>query len=345
MGGGLHNDGTGSHPSLSNCLFLDNQAKNGGGMYDRNGAQPTLVDCEFTMNSTLATGRGGGIYAREGSLDLMRCLFDTNSAHVDGGAVYNSYYSTATLDSCVFQANTTDSGGGAIYFYDHDTSTVKNCTFYQNESPNGGALWTWLNCYTTVQRCIFRGNTATNGSQIGINSACTMTVSCSDVQYGQPGVYVGGGSTLTWGSGNIDQDPLFCNVAERNFTIDAASPCAPAHSGGCGLIGAKPVGCTVTGVEETTPNVLALYQNHPNPFNPTTTISFILPERTMATLAIYDVGGRLVRMLVDEARDNGLNQATWDGKDAHGNPVSSGVYFYRLTAGSQNLTRKMTLLK
>ena len=345
-GGGLHNDGTLAHPYLYDCMFQDNQAKEGGGIYNRNGAHPTLFDCYFVVNSTLAAGRGGAIYATGSQLTLTRCTFDANEATVDGGAVYCKSYSSAMIDSCLFKWNVTVSGGGAIYFYDHDNSTVSNCTFYENESPNGGALWTWVNCTTNVVRCIFRENQATTaGSQIGINSSCLMVVTCSDVQYGQSGVYVGGGSTLTWGSGNFDEDPWFCAIGHGDFTIDSASRCAPANSGGCGLIGAKPVGCTLTGVEEMTPLATRLYQNHPNPFNPTTTISFVLPERARAKLAIYDVAGRHVRTLVDEVRAGGLNEARWDGRDATGNPVSSGVYLYRLVAGSQTLTKKMTLLK
>jgi hypothetical protein len=90
---------------------------------------------------------------------------------------------------------------------------------------------------------------------------------------------------------------------------------------------------------------LALYQNHPNPFNPTTAISFTLPERTAVELSIYDARGRLVRSLVDGPLDEGLNEYTWDGRDAAGLPVSTGVYFSRLKAGKHVLTKKMVLTK
>ncbi|UCG52065.1 MAG: M6 family metalloprotease domain-containing protein [Candidatus Latescibacterota bacterium] len=90
---------------------------------------------------------------------------------------------------------------------------------------------------------------------------------------------------------------------------------------------------------------LTLMQNHPNPFNPTTRIGFTLPERTHVTLVVYDPAGKQVTTLVNETRNAGANDVTWDGRNAAGDPVSSGVYFYRLRVGKQVLTRKMLLLR
>ncbi len=92
-------------------------------------------------------------------------------------------------------------------------------------------------------------------------------------------------------------------------------------------------------------NVLSLYQNHPNPFNPSTTISFVLPKREKANLSVYNIEGKLVTTLIDEPLDAGTREVTWDGKDARGNQVGTGIYFYRLTAGKQTLKKKMVLLK
>ena len=91
--------------------------------------------------------------------------------------------------------------------------------------------------------------------------------------------------------------------------------------------------------------LIELSQNAPNPFNPSTTIRFSLPAREHVGLAIYAADGALVRMLVDEARDRGTHNVSWDGRDSAGNPVGSGVYFYRLTAGKFSDSRKMVLLK
>ena len=90
---------------------------------------------------------------------------------------------------------------------------------------------------------------------------------------------------------------------------------------------------------------LELHANHPNPFNPATTIRFDIGKSGRASLRIYDVHGSLVRTLFDEVRPSGSGAATWDGRNESGHPVSSGVYLYRLTSGGEVRARKMVLIK
>jgi hypothetical protein len=93
------------------------------------------------------------------------------------------------------------------------------------------------------------------------------------------------------------------------------------------------------------PLALSLEQNQPNPFRPETTIRFALPAAGDARLAVYDVTGRAVTELARGPRPAGRHTVTWNGRDHDGNRVAAGVYFYRLTAGGDVLTRKMTVLK
>jgi FlgD Ig-like domain len=88
-----------------------------------------------------------------------------------------------------------------------------------------------------------------------------------------------------------------------------------------------------------------LAQNYPNPFNPTTTLAFSLAKGTDVELKIYDVRGALVKTLVHEHRAAGNHRVPWDGSNQQGNRVATGVYFYKLVAGSFVDTKKMTLLK
>ena len=98
---------------------------------------------------------------------------------------------------------------------------------------------------------------------------------------------------------------------------------------------------------ETTPvpRRLWLAQNVPNPFNPTTTIEFDLPQLAAVELGVYSVSGKLVRTLVDEHRQAGTHRVTWDGRDRSGRRAPSGIYFYRLTVDGRSFTRKMQMLK
>ncbi len=88
-----------------------------------------------------------------------------------------------------------------------------------------------------------------------------------------------------------------------------------------------------------------LDQNVPNPFNPHTEIRFRLDSPGRARLAIYDIGGRLLRLLVDEDLGIGDHRRVWDGLDADARPVSSGIYLYRLDSVSGSVSRKLTLLR
>jgi hypothetical protein len=93
---------------------------------------------------------------------------------------------------------------------------------------------------------------------------------------------------------------------------------------------------------------LALHQNHPNPFNPRTTIRYDIPgdaRGSRVRLAVYDLQGGLVRTLVDDSQGSGGYSVDWDGSDDRGRRVASGVYFYVLEAAGERLTRKLVLLK
>jgi hypothetical protein len=107
---------------------------------------------------------------------------------------------------------------------------------------------------------------------------------------------------------------------------------------------------TAVGESSALPVDYALSGNYPNPFNPTTTISFGLPEPSEVTLKVYSVLGQEVATLVEGTRQAGYSQVVWNVKNYAGSQLSSGVYFYRLTAvGISGKTfvdqRKMLLLR
>jgi len=102
----------------------------------------------------------------------------------------------------------------------------------------------------------------------------------------------------------------------------------------------------ITGDESpAAPKAFALFQNVPNPFNPSTTIRFDLPRPACVKLSIYNVRGEAVATIFDGQMTEGRKEIAWSGRDDGGAIVASGIYFYRLVAGDFTQTRKMVLLK
>ena len=109
-------------------------------------------------------------------------------------------------------------------------------------------------------------------------------------------------------------------------------------------------GSAMTAIEDREipgPEVFALRQNYPNPFSPSTTITFEITRSPAeeVSLVIYDVLGRRVRTLVEGALSPGQYSYVWNGLDDVGSPVASGLYLYRLQVDDHTATRSMTLIK
>jgi len=97
---------------------------------------------------------------------------------------------------------------------------------------------------------------------------------------------------------------------------------------------------------ETRPEVYALADNYPNPFNPETTLKYQLPESADVTLEIYNMLGQVVRTLVNEQQSAGRYSIQWDARNDNGHSLSSGIYFYRIQAGGEFAgVKKMLLVK
>ena len=86
-------------------------------------------------------------------------------------------------------------------------------------------------------------------------------------------------------------------------------------------------------------------QNYPNPFNPITTLRYYVPEKILVRISIFDISGNLIKMLVNEVKNAGFYSARWGAINNNSQPVSAGVYFYKIHAGNFVDTKKMILLK
>jgi hypothetical protein len=151
--------------------------------------------------------------------------------------------------------------------------------------------------------------------------------------------------------------PVLMVSFDRQLAMASLGPVPPgmytvavtgALTGGATFRGVTEVmvpGSPKTMVEENLPFDFELGQSYPNPANPSANIEFALPYDGETRLEVFDILGRRVRTLVDGFRMAGRQTVTWDGRDANGNEVSSGVYLYRLVFDQSVQTKKLILLK
>jgi Domain of unknown function (DUF362)/Secretion system C-terminal sorting domain len=126
------------------------------------------------------------------------------------------------------------------------------------------------------------------------------------------------------------------NATDKKYTRNLN----PTTGTGIELVSLHPTIATSVATETTVPSVFTLRQNYPNPFNPSTTIAFTLPLRSFVTLKIFDMSGREVAILASEELLVGDHIRQWNAQG-----FSSGVYYYRIQAGSYTETKKLILLK
>ncbi len=307
--------------------------------------KPEFENCIFSHN--VATSWGGVLHSLEGKPSFKNCQFTNNSA-VHGGAIALSSRSTISLESCVFSDNIAQDGG-ALYCENADTTAITNCTFSQNKAVLGANICLVNN---TVGWRLFSNTIMAFGSgaeAVHWDGQGSLVLACVDIFGNEGGDWVGALSGMDLANGNLHLDPQFCGEANPlvPFFVAATSPCAPANNPGCGLIGALPVGCSVTsgGLELPLVSDFQLKGCYPNPFNPTTTLSFELKVASEATLVIFDATGNLVRSLAYGFFPAGQNNSIWHGLDDHGRPVGSGIYFARLSIGRHSEVQKMVLLR
>jgi hypothetical protein len=144
-------------------------------------------------------------------------------------------------------------------------------------------------------------------------------------------------SVYTWAVPGINSDQ--CRI--RVTAYDAAGDSAAAFSDMFFTIVTPVSGIDDAGV----PPRLSLGPTYPNPFNPAITIKYDIPAQAQVDLTVYDVSGRAVQTLVRGVRSAGRYSVVWDGRNASGARVSSGIYFLRLESGGLTQTRKIVLLK
>ncbi|MDY0108812.1 MAG: right-handed parallel beta-helix repeat-containing protein [Candidatus Krumholzibacteria bacterium] len=365
--------------AVNNCHFEDNQAPSGAGMFFRSGSTVTMTGCVIINNTVTADfGYGGGVGVLNSHCDISGCEISGNStrgaggglAYIDGatglvtdcqiignstvaaynfGAGISCQSSAPTLRNLLIVGNNATSlgsDGGGIDIQFTPAPLVENCTLVGNSCATdglaGGIFIQW-GADPLIANCIIAGSPAGAGIACMFSDQATVS-GCNFWQNA-------GGNEICGidGGCNFSADPLFCNPGEGHYGIQSDSPCAAGNhpdGGDCGstYCGAFAPGCG-TGAGDL-PVAMRALGNAPNPFNPQTTIFFVLDVPGDAMVRIYDLRGRTLRTFTRTAAAAGVrHEINWDGRDEAGYTLPSGVYLYRLESRGVSTTKRMSLIR
>ena len=252
LGGGAIYCFAASSPTITNCVITNNTGILGGGILCNSGSSPTITNCDISGNSA---GYGGGINCTSDSSPIIsnctitgntatsygggiRCAYDSNAviigstisgnnANLQGGGIHCYSYSSPSVANCEITGNTAGDSGGGFYCDYYSSPAISHCTVSGNTAVNfGGGIYSFYSSAPTLTNSIFWGDSAALGNEIVVGTAtypASVIVNYSDVEGSSAAAYVESGCTLTWGTGNIDSDPMF--VGGGDYHLSNVSPC------------------------------------------------------------------------------------------------------------------------
>lgn len=331
-------------PVIKNSLFCDNDVDACAvltSMY----TTLTISNCVFTRNNN---ERGRIFDFLKANVTIENCLFYNNTGSTFMMSNYTSLvtYINVTISNNTYAIKAANKFGGKNYTY------FFNSIIHNNNTTD---WWSFFTLLPQMDHVVFN-HSSFDTSVIPIDS-----------------------SFIELEDGNIFDVPLFNDMENGDYTLRSDSPCIDAgdmdevyydiedpenpgqalwpsqgtvrndmgaYGGQCplGTVNITNVNVVDDGFNDT-PEHFMLCNNYPNPFNPETAIDYVLPERTFVTFTIYNMLGQKIKTLVNDVQPGGRHTARWDGYDMYGNPVSSGIYIYRIEAGEYIRAKKMTLMR
>jgi hypothetical protein len=239
-----------SNVEVDACRIADCASGREGGGINAYASTATITDCEFLGNEAGTSDGGIGAFGPE--VSIVRCLVSGNVAIWGGGGGIGCMSPALTIRDCLIIHNSAYDYGeaGGLGIDEYSSGVIEGCTVANNRGiPPPGGIVVSYSSEIEIDRTIIAFNE-------GVGLRCDayesdVTLQCCDL-YGNT---EGDGICDEDIGGNFSADPLFCDAAHGDFTLDAQSPCLPGnHPDGinCGLIGARGQGCGATPVEETT---------------------------------------------------------------------------------------------
>jgi Right handed beta helix region len=370
----IHDNSTGgglycyySIPNIEHCHFTENTAPGGGGAIQFMHNQD-----KFSMENNIITNNngncGGGIKIHGMSAGSINNNLITGNQAIVGGGIYIQTTiidpQTPNIINSTISNNQAEMYGGGVFFAEFSNSDIINTIIWGNESDIGEQIC--LNSWYSDPNFYY-----------------------SDIESGFTSFGYTGSASIEYYDGiyenNINIDPIFTNIEENTFALSNNSPCIDAgmpdtlglnlpatdlignmriwdgDGDGSEIIdmgayeyGAPPyVDVNEPIIPHSSSNIYSL-SNYPNPFNPSTSISFELSneQNEQIGLVIYNLKGQRVKDLSTslshpefiEGRGKTMYSVIWSGDNDSGNPVSSGIYFYKLKTGNTTKAVKKCLL-
>jgi parallel beta-helix repeat protein len=295
---------------IENILFSWTMAGGGGGIYLGNHSNPIFNNVTISGNKAFGDA-GGGICCDSSSPALINVNIIGNISQWGGGISVSN--SNPELELCSISENVAIDVGGGIVCWGNSNPTIYECIISNN---SGDGVYSYSN--PEINYCIIKGN---NGYGI-FNNDSTIIINAENNWWGDatgpsgfgPGT---GDSVSQW----VDYEPWLGGVSEINERLFNFMP-----------------------------KDYILFQNFPNPFNPTTTIKYSIPQTSKVVIKVFDIQGNEIEILVNEEKSAGTYEVEFSTSSlpssvsAKGG-YASGVYFYRLQAGVFVETKKMVLLR
>jgi parallel beta-helix repeat protein len=336
-------------PIIAANIFLNNYNIEHGGAVSSFGGCPILTDNYFEGNTSIDLG-GGAFFSYQGRSIVIGNVFYRNYApEHHGGAIHIFTSDKSRVHHNLFYQNSCLALGGAFLF-----SVVTNGKFYNNtvvdntdiEAHGAGvAVWYSDNCHVynniiVQNHGIGIHHFPINNNTFSYNDVWTNTINYDGAEPGE---------------GSISADPAFIGGEPFSFHLTSNSPCIDAGDplstldpdGTIADMGAYYYDQTVgiAGGWHFNPREYFLKQNFPNPFNASTNIEFCLPEESHVSLEIFDSVGRKVSTIISGEYAAGEHRVTWNGRSEDGEPLASGIYFYKLKSPEVTESKPMLMLK
>jgi hypothetical protein len=312
---------------------------------------PAKYTNDSEMNDTIATAASAPIAAtrtghlgfyNKGANDPRDFYVFTVTTAMDSLFVRTLSDSTLEADIYIYNSSEANIGVGGSYGVNEiaGITGVKPGTYYFQISR-----WTGYGSYSFI----ISGSSATMpvvqnpGSFAG---TVKDSKSGSIIQGAVISVVPGNFSVVSDGSGAF----ALTGLAPGDYTVTATYPDYEINTlqisvSQDALTSADLVMVPVVLAVEGTPHIFRVNPAYPNPFNPTTTIEYEIPKSCRVSLVVYDVLGRQIRVLNNDSMSPGIHHSVWDGRDDRGNITGSGVYIYKLQAGSNVSVGKMTFVR